>query len=37
MLEVHTELGYDLIDVPRVSVAERVGFVRELKETPDVI
>jgi predicted ATPase len=30
MVEVYTELGYELIDVPRVDVAERARFVREI-------
>jgi predicted ATPase len=33
MVEVYTELGYVLIDVPRVDVDERVRFVREIVET----
>jgi predicted ATPase len=29
MVEVYTELGYALIEVPRMSVDERVRFVRQ--------
>jgi predicted ATPase len=29
MADVYAELGYDLVAVPRVSVEERVRFVRE--------